>query len=69
LSLISNRVELVLYTGTDCEVYARANLKPVATYKPLAKGNEPYQWVNETKIAPWTIYVLAVANPFAERPD
>ena len=35
------------------EVYAHANLKPVATYKPLAKGDEPYQWVNETKIAPW----------------
>ena len=40
------------------EVYARANLEPVATYKPLAKGDEPYQWVNETKIAPWVIYVL-----------
>jgi len=45
------------------EVYARAHLKPVATYKPLAKGDEPYQWVNETKIAPWVIYVLMPATP------
>ena len=26
--------------------------------KPLATGDEPYIWVNETRIAPWTIYVL-----------
>jgi SAM-dependent methyltransferase len=26
--------------------------------KPLATGDEPYNWVNETRIAPWTIYVL-----------
>lgn len=45
------------------EVYARANLKPVVTYKPLAKGDEPYQWVNETRIAPWVIYVLMPAIP------
>ena len=45
------------------EVFARANLRPVVTYKPLAKGDEPYQWVNETKIAPWVIYVLMPANP------
>ena len=28
-------------------------------YKPLAKGDEPYRCVNETRIAPWVIYVLA----------
>jgi hypothetical protein len=26
--------------------------------KHLARGDEPYQWVSETTIAPWTIYVL-----------
>ncbi len=41
------------------DVYRRAGLDVTATYKPLAKGDEPYQWVNETKIAPWVIYVLA----------
>jgi hypothetical protein len=30
----------------------------VETQKPLAKVDEPYAWVNETKFAPWTIYVL-----------
>jgi ubiquinone/menaquinone biosynthesis C-methylase UbiE len=40
------------------KVYANAGLHIIHTYKPLATGDEPYQWVNETRIAPWTIYVL-----------
>ena len=42
------------------EVYARADLKPVAKYEPLAKGDEPYRWISETSVAPWVIYVLAL---------
>jgi len=41
------------------DVYDRAGLELVATYKPRANGDEPYKWVNETEIAPWAIYVLA----------
>ncbi len=41
------------------DIYRRAGLEVVAMHKPLAKGDEPYKWVNETKIAPWVIYVLA----------
>ena len=40
------------------ETHHRAQLKIVHIYKPLAKDDEPYAWVNETRIAPWTIYVL-----------
>lgn len=40
------------------ETYKKAGLELVKTYKPLAKKNEPYEWVNEKKIAPWVIYVL-----------
>jgi len=40
------------------EIYREAGLQSVATYKPLATGNEPYEWVSETRIAPWVIYVL-----------
>ncbi len=51
--------EDILWTDESYgEVYAHAGLRPVATYKPLAKGNEPYAWVSETEIAPWVIYVL-----------
>jgi hypothetical protein len=44
------------------EVYAKASLEVVETCKPLANGNEPFQWINETRIAPWTIYVLKAAK-------
>jgi ubiquinone/menaquinone biosynthesis C-methylase UbiE len=40
------------------ETFKRAGLELVETYKPLAKENEPYKWVNETRVAPWVIYVL-----------
>jgi len=39
-------------------VYKNAGLELVKTYKPLAKKTEPYKWINETRIAPWVIYVL-----------
>jgi hypothetical protein len=52
-------VEDVIWTN-ECylDVFKRAELKLVKTYKPLAKESEPYKWVNETRIAPWIIYVL-----------
>jgi len=40
------------------EVYRQAGLEAIAVLKPLAKGDEPYPWVSETRIAPWVIYVL-----------
>jgi hypothetical protein len=40
------------------EVYHQAGLTVVRCHKPLARDDEPYEWINETKIAPWAIYVL-----------
>ncbi len=40
------------------ETYHKAGLRIVKTHKPLAKETEPYKWINETRIAPWVIYVL-----------
>ncbi|MGI9516972.1 MAG: class I SAM-dependent DNA methyltransferase [Pirellulaceae bacterium] len=52
-------VEDVLWTDQAYrEVFDIAGLKPVATCRPLGKESEPFDWVNETNIAPWTIYVL-----------
>ena len=52
-------MEDVIWPDKDYrETYKRAELKLIKTYKPLAKEDEPYEWVNETKIAPWVIYVL-----------
>lgn len=40
------------------EVYRRAGLAVVEVLRPLATGDEPYPWVNETRIAPWVVYAL-----------
>jgi len=40
------------------KLYTQSNLKLIKKYKPLATGEEPYNWVNETTISPWTIYIL-----------
>lgn len=52
-------VEDILWTDDDYqELYKRASLKLLRTYRPLAKQAEPFSWVSETTIAPWVIYVL-----------
>ena len=42
-------------------VYAAAGLEVLEVHRPLARGDEAQEWVNETRIAPWTIYVLGPA--------
>ena len=39
-------------------IYRDSGLEAVQMLAPLATGDEPYPWVNETKIAPWIIYVM-----------
>jgi SAM-dependent methyltransferase len=52
-------VEDIVWTDESYkEVYKKAGLELIKTHKPLAKGDEPYKWVNETRIAPWVIYIL-----------
>jgi len=52
-------VEDVLWTdGSYRETYRRARVQIVNVYRPLARKDEPFSWVNETEIPPWVIYVL-----------
>ena len=51
-------VDVVWTDDSYREVYRKARLDFLEMYKPLAKKSEPYKWINETKIAPWVIYVL-----------
>ena len=39
-------------------IYDKAGLDILTKIQPLANGTEPYTWINEKKIAPWTIYLL-----------
>ena len=54
-------------TGIECvslgckryeNILKESGLRILAKYEPLGKEDEPYDWINETKIAPWVIYVL-----------
>jgi ubiquinone/menaquinone biosynthesis C-methylase UbiE len=56
-------VEDILWTNEAYqEGFKRAGLEVLKKYTPLAKENEPYEWINETRIAPWVIYVIKKAE-------
>lgn len=52
-------VEDIVWTD-ECyrEIYINTGFHLAKTCKPLGNENEPYEWINETRIAPWVIYVL-----------
>ncbi len=55
----SRPVEDVLWSDEAYRrVFEQSRLTVLETCKPIAAGDEPYDWVNETRIAPWVIYVL-----------
>ena len=43
-------------------VFRRAGLRVRAVHRPLATGDEPYEWVSETEVAPWVIYVTGAGS-------
>jgi ubiquinone/menaquinone biosynthesis C-methylase UbiE len=45
------------------DLYNSAGLEIEKIYRPLAQESEPFEWVNETKIPPWVIYVLKTKSP------
>lgn len=52
-------VDDILWPDEDYKrVYKKVGLELISTYRPLGKNNELISWVNESKIAPWAIYVL-----------
>ena len=55
-------VEDILWTDKSYrEVFKEARLRLQGKYEPLARGDEPYNWVSEAEIAPWAVYVLESA--------
>jgi len=52
-------VEDVVFSEDDyLAVYAEAGLQRIAAHAPLGREDEPYAWVNETRVAPWRIDLL-----------
>lgn len=53
----------VLWPDEDYQdVYARAGLALLDVHRPLGRDDEPFDWVNETAVAPWTIYTLGAES-------
>ncbi len=52
-------VQDVLFTDRDYrEAYGRAGLELRELHRPLGRAEEPFEWVSETEVSPWAIYVL-----------
>jgi len=51
-------VDVVWYHQDYLELFAASGLDLIARHEPLGYPDEPYEWVSETSIAPWVIYVL-----------
>jgi trans-aconitate methyltransferase len=50
--------DIFMTDGAYQDIYRKAGMRVVDTWRPLGRPDEPYEWVNETKISPWVIYVL-----------
>lgn len=56
-------VEDVLWTDSDYRaLFCASGLELLEAHRPLGDAAEPFDWVSETLLAPWSIYVLAAAS-------
>jgi SAM-dependent methyltransferase len=51
-------IDLIWFHEDYLNLFAACNLNLAGHYLPLGREDEPYQWVMETSIAPWVIYVV-----------
>jgi SAM-dependent methyltransferase len=51
-------VDIVWSDAAYRKNYEEAGLNVEQVHKPLARESEPFRWINETKIAPWVVYLL-----------
>jgi SAM-dependent methyltransferase len=53
-------IEDILWTERDyAETFAAAGLGMIEVHRPLGDDRDPFRWVSEHAIPPWTIHVLA----------
>jgi SAM-dependent methyltransferase len=52
-------VEDIFWTLPDYQkLFDLAGLELITTYKPLGHKDEPFDWISETNVAPWIIFIL-----------
>lgn len=53
-------IEDILFLDDDYRhTFRRAGLRLLDTHRPIGRDDEPFEWVNETRVSPWVIYVTA----------
>jgi len=52
-------VDLVWFHSDYLRLFGSCGLKLIEHRLPLGRADEPYDWLAETSVAPWTIYVVA----------
>ena len=56
-------VEDIMWSHDDyCRVFQNAELEIVDSHKPLGHPHEPFEWIHETELSPWVIYVLGKSS-------
>jgi len=55
-------VDLLWFHHDYLDLFAASDLELVAQYRPLGREDEPYEWITETSVAPWVIYVVKKKN-------
>jgi SAM-dependent methyltransferase len=51
-------VDLIWFPEDYVDLFAASGLRIVADYLPLGREEESVQWLTETSVAPWVVYVL-----------
>lgn len=51
--------DLIWFDEDYRDSFRRAGLELLLTHRPLGRADEPFDWVTETSIPPWAIYVTA----------
>jgi hypothetical protein len=51
-------VDLIWFHEDYLSLFAASELDMIDCYRPLGRKDEPYEWITETSIAPWVIYVV-----------
>lgn len=61
-------VEDILWTDRDyAETFAAAGLELLEVHRPLGSNADPFRWVSEYTISPWTVHVLESVKPQAQQ--
>ena len=54
--------DVIWFEQNYLNLFAASGLDLVYRHAPLGRKGEPFEWVTETSIAPWVIYVLAACS-------